>query len=176
MLSSLWTAAVLLGLSAAGPGEPARGGDTPEKGRVEELIKKLNSNKFADRERASAALEKLGADALEALKKAAAAKDTDQETRSRAEKILAKLGNKLESAALLAPTKLRLVLKDTPVPEAVKELAKKSGHGITLLGDAGKLAERKVTLDTGETTFWQAFDQLCQKAGLAEVASPSGNV
>src|SRR5262249_13831751 len=30
------------------------------------------------------------------------------------------------------------------------------------------LGGRKVTLDTGEGTFWEAFDQFCDKAGLVE--------
>ncbi len=32
-------------------------------------------------------------------------------------------------------------------------------------GDKTKLAKRKITLDTGEVSFWEAFDQLCLKAG-----------
>jgi hypothetical protein len=70
---------------------------------------------------------------------------------------------------------LRLEFKDTPVTEAVKQLVIKSGYRIVIQGDSRKLAERKVTLDTGETTFWQAFDQLCQKAGLVQVTNLNAN-
>src|SRR5262249_15564513 len=37
------------------------------------------------------------------------------------------------------------------------------------------LKERKVTLDTGMTTFWQAFDQFCEKAGLVEATAQDLN-
>jgi hypothetical protein len=69
---------------------------------------------------------------------------------------------------LLRPTRIRLEYRDTPVTEAVADLAKKTGFQIQLVGDTSKLAGRTITLDTGETTFWQAFDQFCQKAGLVE--------
>jgi hypothetical protein len=174
--SLLWIAALFVGLTVAWAGDPGQRRGATDKGRADELIKKLSSDKFADRERASGELEKLGLDALDALKKAVAAKDTDQETRSRAEKLLAKLDQKLESATLLAPTKVRLDCKDMPVPDAVKQLSQKSGYSILLQGDVRKMAERKLTLDTGETTFWQAFDQLCEKAGLVQVMSPYGNM
>src|SRR5207248_2605294 len=52
--------------------------------------------------------------------------------------------------------------------DAVAELARQSGYNIQVLGDRAALASRKITLDTGETTFWQAFDQLCEKGGLVE--------
>src|SRR5439155_3910041 len=76
-----------------------------------------------------------------------------------------------ENARILAPTKVRLVYKETPVIEAVADIAKKTGFQIQLVGDTSKLADRKVTIDTGETTFWQAFDQFCEKAGLVEAGA-----
>src|SRR5581483_8882112 len=35
-------------------------------------------------------------------------------------------------------------------------------------GDHKAVAQRKVSLETGEVTFWEALDQLCAKAGLVE--------
>jgi hypothetical protein len=168
-------AALLACMSVAWGGEPGQSGRGQDKDRVEKLIKQLNSDKFAERERATGALEKLGMAAYDSLKKAAADKNTDLETKSRAEKILSKLQLQAESATLLAPTKVHLVLKDTPVSEAVKQLSKKSGYQIAIVGDASKVAGKKITLDTGETTFWQAFDQLCKEAGLVQMQTVAGS-
>ena len=38
-------------------------------------------------------------------------------------------------------------------------------------GDKTKLADRKITLETGEVSFWEAFDQLCLNAWLVEPAA-----
>src|SRR5262249_39663040 len=35
-------------------------------------------------------------------------------------------------------------------------------------GNKATLAQRTITLDTGDTTFWDAFAQFCARAGLAE--------
>src|SRR5207247_3957033 len=121
------------------------------------------------RHRAKAELEAIGAPALDALRKAA--RSSDLETSRRAEEIVKKLEDKITTESLLAPKKVRLNLKDTPVPDAVAELSKQSGYNIQLLGDRAALAGRKVTLDTGETTFWEAYDRLRQKAGLVEVVN-----
>src|SRR5262249_12381156 len=65
---------------------------------------------------------------------------------------------------LLAPTRVRLTYRDAPVLEAVADLAAKTGFQISYIDDPEKLNGRKVTLDTGDTTFWQAFDLFCRKA------------
>lgn len=70
--------------------------------------------------------------------------------------------------ANLMPTRVRLNLKDTPLPEAVADLSKRIGHLIFLDDPKGKLQERRITLDTGDVTFWEALDQLCAKGGLVE--------
>lgn len=76
----------------------------------------------------------------------------------------------------LAAKRVKLSFKDTPVIDAVDELVRQSGYNIQIQGNVDNLIKRTVTLETGETTFWQAFDQLCAKAGLEEVAglAPSG--
>ena len=47
--------------------------------------------------------------------------------------------------------------------EAVEDFARKSGYAITLHDPDNKLKDRTVTLDTGDATFWQAFDQFCAR-------------
>ena len=54
------------------------------------------------------------------------------------------------------------------VQEAIEDFKKKSGFNIALADPENKLKGRTITLDTGDATFWQAFDQFCDKAGLKE--------
>jgi len=152
----------------------AAGGD--DKGeRAQQLIKQLGSTKFAVRERAKKELESMGPAALEALRKAA--RSEDMETSRRAGELVKKMEDKLSFDNMLQPKKVNLRLKDVSVMEAIEELSKQSGYPIQVDGDRTPLAKRKITLETGETTFWQAFDQVCQKGGLSEVTpqySPYG--
>src|SRR5262249_29631729 len=67
--------------------------------------------------------------------------------------------------------RVHLKLKDTPVLDAVAELQKQSGYPIQVMGDRTGVADKKITLDTGATTFWEALDQLCRAAGLTEAAT-----
>ena len=135
--------------------------------RIAELIQQLGSLKFIERENARRELEAIGEPALEALKKAA--KSEDLETSRRASEIVRLLEERSNTAKILAPKRVRLNLKDTPVLKAVRELERQSQYTIHIQGDQAALAKRKVTLDTGDTTFWEALDQLCAKAGLVEV-------
>lgn len=139
---------------------------------IHELIKKLGSSKFAERERAAKQLEAIGERALQALRDVAKSADAGQaadlETTRRAAEILRRLEEKISNAKILAPRRLRLNIKDASVLDAIKELEKLSGYAIQIQGDRNALASRRITLDTGETTFWEALDQLCQKGGLVE--------
>jgi hypothetical protein len=138
--------------------------------RIEKLIQDLASPRYPVRARAFAELEKIGPPALGALRKAAGS--DDMETSQSAEKLIQKLEEKQLTAKLLAPTKVRLQFKDTPVSEVLRELERQSGIAIQVQGSSASLARKKITLDTGETTFWQAFDLLCREAGLVEVSAP----
>ena len=142
--------------------------------RIERLVKQLGANKYADRERAQRELRAAGTPALGALKKAA---NDDGELGRRARELVAELEQKAQVERVLAPKKVHLTFKDTPVIDAVDELVRQSGYNIQIQGEVAALIKRKVTLDTGATTFWQAFDQLCAKAGLVEIAAqaPAAN-
>lgn len=133
---------------------------------VESLIKKLGSSRFVERERAQKELESLGADALPALKKAI--KEGDLEIKSRAGDMVRRLEEKLLTDNVLTPKTVQLSLKDVSVADALKELSKQSGYPIHLQGDLKSIEERKVTLETGKVSFWEAFDKLCSTAGVAE--------
>jgi hypothetical protein len=168
MRSRLLVPALVLGLGFGGllTLSTSAADDKGDPATIDKLIKQLSSDVFAEREKAGQELERIGAPALEALRKAAQSEEAD--LKKRAEEILAKVEKKVESARILAPKRVHLKYKDTPLTEAVADFNKQSGYTIVLHDPEGKLKERKVTLDTGDVTFWQALDQFCQKAGLAE--------
>lgn len=165
-------AGVLTYRSAAGQPGPSSGArpdeapPAPDAARIAELIGQLGSDTFADREKATKELEAIGAPALDALRKAA--RDDEPERRKRAEGLVKKIEGRVEAAKLLAPRRVRLSYKDTPLAEAVADFKKQSGYDLTLSDPEGKLKDRTITLDTGDVTFWQAFDLFCRKAGLVE--------
>lgn len=146
----------------------------PEKAspdQVEKLIGQLGSKSFAQRERAMQALDDIGRPALEALRKAM--HGPDSEVRRRATELVERIEKRGETGRILEATRVHLIYKDTPVAEAVADFARKSGYSI-VLEDPKKVEGRKLTLDTGDTTFWQAFDQFCAKARLVEFGPRPG--
>jgi hypothetical protein len=151
-------------------GSPAPAAKPPTAAEIRKLIDQLGSGSFAEREEATAALDAAGEPALPGLRKAV--ESDDAEVRRRAGELLKKIETRVDAEHLLAPTKVSLSFKDTPAAEAVAELAKKSGCKVVLQDPAGKLRDRKVTLEAGEATFWEALDRLTAAAGLAEEEVP----
>jgi hypothetical protein len=134
--------------------------------KVAKLIERLGGDDFNDREKASAELDAIGAPALEALRKAT--QDKDVEISKRAADLVGKIEKRTEAGKILAPKKVHLVYRDMPVTEALADFSKKTGYAITLLDPENKVKDRKMSLDTGDVTFWQAFEMFCKEAGLAE--------
>jgi hypothetical protein len=130
------------------------------------FVAQLGSDRYDDRETACKELDALGAAALEPLR--AALGSRDEETRRRAIHVFERIQLRVETARLTKPKMVRLVYTDVPVPQAVQDMARKTGFQIQIEGDQTKLASRKITIDTGEVPFWQAVDQFCLKAGLVE--------
>src|SRR5258708_19125262 len=137
-----------------------------DQGKITQLITKLGSDNFREREAANKELDSIGEPALEALRKAA--KSTDMEIANRAAALIGKIEQRGENARLLAPTYVELNLKEASIDEAVAELSKKSGYSLVIGGHKAKMSDRRVTLETGRVPFWEALDPLCQKAGLVE--------
>lgn len=148
--------------------QPCPAGDAPSKEKIDKLVEQMGSGEFVERETATKELAAIGVPALEALRKAA--KSEDAEVRKRAEELLPKIERAAESARVLAPKRVRLVYKETPLKEALADFQKQSGYSIDLHDPDGKLKERKITLDTGETTFWHAVALFCDKADLTEAS------
>ena len=154
---------VLVGLVVF-PVATQAGSPAPEK-----LVAKLGSRRFAEREAATAALMARPGPAAVRLLLKAAATNSDAEVRRRARLILEHLGRLQEAEMVLRPQRLRLNYKDVAVADAVADFARRTGLPITLdKAAADKLAGRRLTLETAETTAWDAFRQLCARAGLTE--------
>jgi hypothetical protein len=141
----------------AGKADPAR---------IEKLIKDLGSERFAERTRAQKELKLIGEPALEELRKAA--KSDDAEASRIAGELVKSIESQKETAGALTPKRVHLKVKDVSVIEALAELSRQSGYKIQVQGDVSELVKRKVTLTTGEVTFWEAFDQVCEKGAMVE--------
>jgi hypothetical protein len=135
--------------------------------RIARLVKQLGSDSFEEREKATRELEEIGSPALAALR--GVGKEQGAEARTRAAGLIERIEKKRLSGNLLAPTRVKLAFKDTPIKEAVAEFSKKSGYNIRLHDPDQKLNERTITLDSGDTTFWEALDQFCDTGGVAEL-------
>jgi hypothetical protein len=159
----------LIGVLALGIGPELPTATAAEKGdaaRARRLVAQLGSDDYREREQASRALSELGGPAIRSLQQALGSPDL--EVRRRARELLPRIELRLVRQRALAPRRVRLRCKDLPVARAVALLARESGNEVVLYDPKHALKDRKVTLDTGETTFWDALDQLCAKAGLLD--------
>ncbi len=123
---------------------------------VESLIGQLGSNRYADREAASRALEGLGPRAFPALK--AARSDRDPEVKSRAEALL----DLIERSLLTRPASIPLDGRATTFGAVIDAIGDAEGVSIGL-GEG--VDGRKTSPLSGRghaqvVTFWQAMDRL----------------
>src|SRR5262249_13471582 len=135
--------------------------------KIDQLIEQLGSGTFKDRESATKALDAIGAPALEKLRKAAESEDL--EIKRRAADLVKRIEKRAEVSRVLQAKRVHLVYKDTPLKDAVADFKKKSGYDVALLDAENKIGDRKITLDTGDVTFWEAFDKFCEAAGVQQV-------
>ena len=122
---------------------PAAAGGTLNSAEIRRLVDQLGSSKFVEREEATAALDAAGEPALAELRRAA--DGDDAEVRRRAVELVRIIEQRVETDHLLSPLKVKLVFKDTPLPDAVAELSRQSGYTINLQDPNHKLKSRKIT-------------------------------
>lgn len=140
---------------------------------VSSWVDRLGSRNFHEREEATRVLESIGPPALDRLRRAS--RSGDQEIRQRAAGLLVKITRRMETERVLTPTRVHLFWRDLPLSQAVSDLAKQSGYRVILgVDQMGGLARRRISLDTGETSFWQALDRVCQEGGLVETRPEPG--
>ncbi len=136
-------------------------------GQIKSLVGQLGSDNYDERQNATAALEQVGEPALPLLREAL--KNPDCEIRKRAERLVPRIETRIETTRVLTPLHVRFSCKDLTIAEAAAEFSKQTGHPIQIGPNQNTLAQRRITLDTGNTTFWDAFDQFCAKAGVREM-------
>jgi hypothetical protein len=146
--------------------EPAQSADKIDPVK---LVTQLGSADFEEREAAATALESLGVPALDALRQGL--QSEDPEVRMRSALLMKKVETRLAHDTLLAPTRVHLVYKDTPLADALADFNKKTGYQIVLKDPQNTTNGRLVTLDTGAVTFWEALDKFCDAAQLADESS-----
>lgn len=134
--------------------------------RAGELVGRLGSADYRERESAFRELDNLGEAALRTLKSARASFDT--ETAKRAAELIERIQRRASAARILAPKTVDINLDDVPIPEAVRELATKTGLPLELIGDRGILAGRKITYRSGPVTAWEALAGFTRAASLTE--------
>src|SRR5437660_9665351 len=124
MRNSVLILAIVLGLEA-NSGIRAAAPSHLDAGQIAELIARLGSTKFKEREEATHALEAIGGPAMEALQRAA--RNNDPEIGRRAQGLAHTIQRQIDTGRFLAPLRLHLVYKETPVVQAVRDLAEKTG-------------------------------------------------
>jgi hypothetical protein len=126
------------------------------------LVSQLGAARYADREAASLALERLGRAALPALRGARDARDPEIRTRA------AGLVQKIESALLTQPTRVRLDFDNTPLQEVARLLSQQTGFKVALSPENHPSWRRqRVKIRESEPIdFWKAVDLLCDAANL----------
>lgn len=164
LFAAIGTCGLTIGIATAV--DPPQPPSAPTNPAVSELIARLGSGDFREREAATAALHKAGPGAIPALREAT--KSDDPEVRQRAAGVLFRLQRTADSTALLAPKTVTLAYRDTPLGTAVNDLSTKTGVKIAL--DPARIADplRKVTCATGEVPVWEAIERFCAAAGLEE--------
>jgi hypothetical protein len=134
-------------------------GEQPD---ADELIPRLGAGRYADREAASVALERVGRPALPALR--AARESNDPEIRNRASGLL----HKIEGTLITQPTRVRLDFQHAPLTDVVRSLSQQAGFKVALYPEnLAKWKYAKVTLREPEPVpFWKAIDLVCDAAQI----------
>jgi hypothetical protein len=124
------------------------------------------------REAATKSLIAMGPDVLDMVKKAAE-ETQNAEAKMRCQAIVKELTGQRELGRVES-SKVTLSVKDAPLSDVLKELARQSGNR-ELLMDKG-LGERKVTANLKDAPYWQAVETVCASAEVcfAGKASESG--
>jgi hypothetical protein len=127
-----------------------------------DLVKKLSSGSYPERERAAAMLVKIGKDALPALRDAT--ENADLETRRRAVLVMERIEDRLVFDQALTATPIHLQYKNVPASDALRQAGEQTGLRLGVL--TGK--ERTLDLDSGPLPYWQAWRRFRTAAKLEE--------
>ncbi len=128
----------------------------------DELVSKLGSPRFSEREAAAEALRDLGREALPVLRQSRQATDLEIRTRVRA------LIEEIETNLMVQPTQVRLNYQDQPIGEVARHLGEQANVSINVIdNNLGLRSQQKITLVESEPVpFWKALDELCRQGNL----------
>ncbi len=126
------------------------------------LLEQLGAARYADREAAARALEKLGREAIPVLQGGRNARDMEIRTRAAA------LLQKIEGSLLTRPTMVRLNFKDDSLADVVLALGQQTGMKLSLFPEnLPRWRQEHVNLQEPEPLpFWKAVDRLCAATSL----------
>lgn len=122
------------------------------------LVRRLGAPKYAEREIASAEIEKLGREALPALKAAKTA--SDAEIRSRAMDLV----DRIENDLMVKPTLISLNFQGTTLSQALAKLSEKGQVNLTV---PASFKSRTIQVLRDEpVAFWQALELIGRAGGV----------
>ena len=127
-------------------------------------IARLGSPEFRERMAAERELDRIGAAALPALRRALATSD-DPEVRQRAEELITRISRRAEAEEILAPTMIRLTAGTRSLAAILDEFRQQTDAEFRI--DARLAKETEVTVPAGEPQpFWTALEAILDLAGF----------
>ncbi len=171
MTAATMLLAALLAQADPNPTDNPNPASDPPVASPGEIVDRLGSPRYADREQATEDLLNLGAPALGPL--ANARHHRDPEVRARAAALL----DRIQGQLMVRPTLVPLDFRDRPLLEVVHEISERSGIRIGLQPDNnGFWANDRVTLQSPEPVpFWTALDRLCDHSQLIQQSNFRGH-
>jgi hypothetical protein len=123
---------------------------------LQQLVEQLGDPDYRKRDIAADLLKAEGVKALPVLR--AALKDPDAEVRRR----LMELIPSIETAAILAPKRVTLSVKDKPLKQIFDELTKQTAYKFEFHQNN---PSAKYSFDFDNVTYWEALEQITKKTG-----------
>jgi hypothetical protein len=155
----MWTPLALAAVLVLGQAEsPAADADAT---RIRQLVRQLDAPQLGEREKAEAALLEMGPGILQALPRESPRMTA--ETRQRLARVRQKFERQL-AATSIQPARVTLEGLQ-PLGKVLKELEAQSGNRITL--EVPEMpVDKPIEVDFQNAPFWEAFDEVLDKAGL----------
>jgi hypothetical protein len=160
-----WLPVVLALLLQSAPAQTPSPAPSNKAGGLERLVEQLADGDYSKRDAAAKELKRIGSPALPLLRKALDSQDS--EIRRWAEILVPLLERQADSEKALKPTLVRLHHTNAPLGEVLKDLQQQTKYRFQIAEKDKSLAERPVTLTTGEIPFWDAMDQLSRQVRLS---------
>jgi hypothetical protein len=151
---------VLAWLAVFEPGSLQTAAEEPQPAlRIANLVRRLGSDAFTERDAAEAKLSSLWPAARDHL--LAATTSADPEVRLRAKNLL----RRLKIDELWAASKVRCHVHEASAAATLATITEQTGNRVLAGDQYGAFRETFVDLEIAEGSFWEAIDSLCQRSG-----------